>query len=123
MLNQTLLVGRIVSKPELNQTETGKNYASITIAVPKSYVNENGEHEANFIDLTAWNERIVRKSDHLLKGDLVLVEASIQTRLVEKEGKKTKYTDIIVDNIDYLTHSKNQDKPILNDEIEEEFDK
>lgn len=123
MLNQTLLVGRIVSKPELNQTETGKNYASITIAVPKSYVNENGEHEANFIDLTAWNERIVRKSDHLLKGDLVLVEASIQTRLVEKEGKKTKYTDIIVDNIDYLTHSKDQDKTILNDEIEEEFDK
>lgn len=123
MLNQTLLVGRIVSKPELNQTETGKNYASITIAVPKSYVNENGEHEANFIDLTAWNERIVRKSDHLLKGDLVLVEASIQTRLVEKEGKKTKYTDIIVDSIDYLTHSKNQDKTILNDEIEEEFDK
>lgn len=123
MLNQTLLVGRIVSKPELNQTETGKNYASITIAVPKSYVNENGEHEANFIDLTAWNERIVRKSDHLLKGDLVLVEASIQTRLVEKEGKKTKYTDIIVDNIDYLTHSKNQDKTILNDEIEEELDK
>lgn len=123
MLNQTLLVGRIVSKPELNQTETGKNYASITIAVPKPYVNENGEHEANFIDLTAWNERIVRKSDYLLKGDLVLVEASIQTRLIEKEGKKTKYTDIIVDNIDYLTHSKNQDKTILNDEIEEEFDK
>lgn len=122
MLNQTLLVGRIVSKPELNQTETGKNYASITIAVPKSYVNENGEHEANFIDLTAWNERIVRKSDHLLKGDLVLVEASIQTRLVEKEGKKTKYTDIIVDNIDYLTHSKNQDKTISNDEVEEEID-
>mgnify|MGYP000296613358 FL=1 len=123
MLNQTLLVGRIVSKPELNQTETGKNYASITIAVPKSYVNENGEHEANFIDLTAWNERIVKKSDHLLKGDLVLIEASIQTRLVEKEGKKTKYTDIIVDNIDYLTHSKNQDKTILNDDIEEEMDK
>lgn len=122
MLNQTLLVGRIVSKPELNQTETGKNYASITIAVPKSYVNENGEHEANFIDLTAWNERIVRKSDHLLKGDLVLVEASIQTRLVEKEGKKTKYTDIIVDNIDYLTHSKNQDKTVSNDEVEEEID-
>ena len=122
MLNQTLLVGRIVSKPELNQTETGKNYASITITVPKSYVNENGEHEANFIDLTAWNERIVRKSDHLLKGDLVLVEASIQTRLVEKEGKKTKYTDIIVDNIDYLTHSKNQDKTVSNDEVEEEVD-
>lgn len=122
MLNQTLLVGRIVSKPELNQTETGKNYASITIAVPKSYVNENGEHEANFIDLTAWNERIVKKSDHLLKGDLVLVEASIQTRLVEKEGKKTKYTDIIVDNIDYLTHSKNQDKTVSNDEVEEEID-
>lgn len=123
MLNQTLLVGRMVSKPELKQTEAGKNYASITIAVPKSYTNENGEHEANFIDLTAWNERAVKKSDHLLKGDLVLIEASIQTRLVEKDGQKTKYTDIVVDNIDYLSHSKNQDKTILNDEVEEEMDK
>lgn len=123
MLNQTLLVGRMVSKPELKQTEAGKNYASITIAVPKPYTNENGEHEANFIDLAAWNERAVKKSDHLLKGDLVLIEASIQTRLVEKDGQKTKYTDIVVDNIDYLSHSKNQDKTILNDEVEEEMDK
>ena len=123
MLNQTLLVGRMVSKPELKQTEAGKNYASITIAVPKPYTNEKGEHEANFIDLTAWNERTVKKSDHLLKGDLVLIEASIQTRLVEKDGQKTKYTDIVVDNIDYLSHSKNQDKTILNDEVEEEMDK
>ena len=123
MLNQTLLVGRMVSKPELKQTEAGKNYASITIAVPKPYTNENGEHEENFIDLTAWTERAVKKSDHLLKGDLVLIEASIQTRLVEKDGQKTKYTDIVVDNIDYLSHSKNQDKTILNDEVEEEMDK
>ena len=33
------------------------------------------------------------------------------------------YVDIVVDNIDYLSHSKNQDKTILNDEVEEEMDK
>ena len=47
MLNQTLLVGRMVSKPELKQTEAGKNYASITIAVPKPYTNENGVYLLN----------------------------------------------------------------------------
>ena len=122
MLNQTLLVGRIVANPEMKQTEAGKNYASITIAVPKKYTNEKGEHEANFIDITAWNERAVRKSEHLLKGDLVLIEASIQTNLAEKDGQKTKYTDIVMENVDYLTHSKNQDKTVSNDEVEEEID-
>ena len=53
----------------------------------------------DFIDITAWNERAVRKSEHLLKGDLVLIEASIQTNLVEKDGQKTKYTDIVMENV------------------------
>lgn len=122
MFNQTLLVGRIVANPEIRQTEAGKNFANITIAVPKPYTNEEGVHEANFIDLTAWNDRVVKKSDHLLKGDLVLIEASIQTRLVEKDGQKIKYTDIVADNINYLNHSKNQDKTLQNDEVEEEMD-
>ena len=37
MLNQLIVIGRLVKDPELKKTETGKNVANITLAVPRSY--------------------------------------------------------------------------------------
>ena len=39
MLNQVVLVGRIVKTPELRVTETGKKTATVTLAVPRNYKN------------------------------------------------------------------------------------
>lgn len=43
MLNQAVLVGRIVQEPELNKTDKG-NITHITLAVPRSFKNMNGEY-------------------------------------------------------------------------------
>lgn len=48
MLNQLVLVGRIVRKPELKETETNKKYSFITLAVPRSFKNVNGEYDTDF---------------------------------------------------------------------------
>ena len=52
MLNQTVIVGRLVSKPETKELEEGKKVANLTLAVPRSYKNENGEYDTDFIDCT-----------------------------------------------------------------------
>ena len=44
MLNQIVIVGRLVKDPELRQTEGGKKVTNITLAVPRSYKNSNGEY-------------------------------------------------------------------------------
>ena len=44
MLNQTVIVGRLVKDPELRETESGKKVTNITLAVPRSYKNVNGEY-------------------------------------------------------------------------------
>ena len=36
MLNQTIIVGRLVKDPELKVTDTGKKVTKITLAVPKA---------------------------------------------------------------------------------------
>ena len=43
MLNNTVLVGRLVNDPELFETENGHKVTRITLAVPRSYKNINGE--------------------------------------------------------------------------------
>ncbi len=47
MLNQAILVGRIVSDPELVNTDKGK-VSNITLAVPRSFKNSNGEYDTDF---------------------------------------------------------------------------
>ena len=47
MLNQAVLVGRIVQEPELKDTEKGK-VTNITLAVPRSFKNSNGEYDTDF---------------------------------------------------------------------------
>ena len=49
MLNQTVIVGRLVKEPELRQTENGTKVTNITLAVPRSYKNVDGEYETDFI--------------------------------------------------------------------------
>ena len=41
MLNQVVVVGRLVKDPELRKSEKDKNYTNITLAVPRSYKNLN----------------------------------------------------------------------------------
>ena len=49
MLNQAVLVGRIVKEPELKTTESGKKVSNITLAVPRSFKNSNGEYDTDFM--------------------------------------------------------------------------
>ena len=49
MLNQSILVGRIVREPEVRETEAGVKVSNITLAVPRSYKNVNGEYDTDFI--------------------------------------------------------------------------
>ena len=54
MLNQLVVIGRLVKDPELRKTENGKNVANITLAVPRSYKNVNGEYDTDFISCVLW---------------------------------------------------------------------
>ena len=52
MLNRIILVGRLVDKPLLEETENGKNIATIMLAVPRAFKNDNGEYETDFIPVS-----------------------------------------------------------------------
>ena len=43
MMNQIVLVGRLARDPELIESENGGKYSNITLAVPRTYKNIDGE--------------------------------------------------------------------------------
>ena len=92
MLNQFVIVGRLVNSPELRKVEKG-NVTEITLAVPRSYKNKDGEYETDFIDFIVYNGIAENTKEYCKKGDIVGVKGRIQTTIYEQENEK-----IIVQN-------------------------
>ncbi len=116
MLNQVVLVGRLTKDPEVSKTDNNKQYSYVTLAVPRSFKNMNGEYDTDFIDCILWDGVAKSTKDYCKKGDIVGVKGRIQTDVVEKEdGTKKYYTNIVAERVTFL--SSNSDKKI--DEIKE----
>ncbi len=107
MMNQTCIIGRLVRDPEIRELEDGKKVSNITLAVPRSYKNENGEYETDFIDCTLWNGVADKTAEYCKKGDLVGVKGRLQTNNYENEnGEKKKYTEVVVEKLSFLTSNR-----------------
>ena len=110
MLNQTVLVGRLVKEPELHQTENGKKVTNITLAVPRSYKNMNGEYDTDFISCVLWSGIAENTVEYVKKGDLLGVKSRIQTRTYEDLEANRKYiTEVVAEKVTFLS-SKNKDE-------------
>lgn len=106
MLNQIVIVGRLVKDPELRKTDTGKNVTNITLAVPRNYKNQNGEYETDFIDCTLWTGIAENTTTYCKKGDLLGVKGRVQTRVYEQEESKKYITEVIAEKVTFLTSKK-----------------
>ncbi|MDD2518622.1 MAG: single-stranded DNA-binding protein [Bacilli bacterium] len=108
MLNQTVIVGRIVKDPELIDTELGKKVSNLTIAVPRSYKNKDGEYDTDFIDCTLWSGLAENTVEYCKKGDLVGIKGRLETEVYEKEDNSTvKNTKLVAEKVTFLS-SKNK---------------
>ena len=80
MLNQTVLVGRLVQDPKIYETENGNKITSITLAVPRSYKNINGEYDTDFIPCVLWKGVAENTAAYCHKGDLLGIKTKSDTK-------------------------------------------
>ena len=107
MLNQVILVGRLVRNPEVYETETGRKRSQITLAVARSYKNQNGEYDTDFISCVLWKGVAESTVEYCKKGDLVGIKGRIQTRDVELEDEThKKYVEVIAEKVTFLSSKK-----------------
>lgn len=132
MLNHVILVGRLVQTPVLQVTDSGKKVSSITLAVPRSYKNQNGEYDTDFLDCTLWTGIAESTAEYCKTGDVIGVKGRMQTRMIEKDdGSKYKKTEIIAEKVTFLSsngssksiNSENSEDEEINCSIEEDADK
>ena len=121
MVNQIVLVGRIARAPETRVTESGKKYATLTLAVPRNYKNINGEYDTDFLDCTLWSSVSESTTEYCNTGDMIGVKGRIQTRIIESpDGIKRKKTEIVAEKVTFLTSSPNHKKTSNDDDSSDE---
>ena len=104
MLNQTVLVGRLVKDPELRETDAGNKVTNITLAVPRSYKNQNGEYDTDFISCVLWKGIAENTAAYVKRGDLVGIKGHIQSRNIElSDDVKKSIVEVVAEKVIFLS--------------------
>lgn len=106
MHNLVYLIGRLTSDPEIKELDNGKSVLNVTLAVQRSFKNEEGEYDTDFINCSLWNGIASHTSEYCKKGDLVGVKGRIQTRSYEHDGETKYTTEVLVDKVSFLASKK-----------------
>ena len=103
MLNQAVVVGRIVREPEVKKTDSGNAVSNITLAVPREFKNPKGEYDTDFINCVLWKGVAESTASYCKKGDLVGVRGRIQTRNYEVNNEKRQAVELVAEKVTFLT--------------------
>lgn len=110
MHNVVYLIGRLTEDPSLKNFGEEKDMLTINLAVQRSYKNENGLYETDFIRCILWNGIAKNTSEYCHKGDLVGVKGRLQTRKYLNEQEEEKYiTEVVVDKVSFLASKRETD--------------
>ena len=106
MLNQVVLVGRLTDNPEVTTRDKGKKVTTIILAVQRTYKNQDGIYEADFIRCILWDAIATNTCEYCHKGDIVGIKGHIQTSSYEVDGIKKYNTDVIAEKVTFLQTKK-----------------
>ncbi|MBM5707777.1 single-stranded DNA-binding protein, partial [Listeria ivanovii] len=91
MMNRVVLVGRLANDVELKYTPSGVAVATFRLAVNRPFKNQNGDQEADFINIVVWRKPAENAANYLRKGSLAGVDGRVQTRNYEGQDGKRVY--------------------------------
>jgi single-strand DNA-binding protein len=97
MLNQFVIVGRLVETPESNENE---KRVVITLAIPRSYKNKDGGYDTDFISCVLWNGIASNTAEYCKKGDLL----GVKGRLTSNKDKM----EAVAEKITFLSNNNNK---------------
>lgn len=118
-MNKLTIIGNLTKDPELNKTSAGMDYTKFSIAVQRKFKKDDGTHETDFFNCTAWGKigaEIIMK--YCKKGNKIAVAGRIESN---KKDDKT-YWDVIVEDVELIGGNKIENQqvelqPIIDDNL------
>lgn len=102
-MNKVFLIGRLTRDPELRYTGSNTAVATFSLAVNRTFTNQSGEREADFINIVVWRKQAENVKNYLQQGSQVAIDGRIQTRSYDDQnGQKRYVTEVVADNVEFL---------------------
>lgn len=109
MLNNISLVGRLTKDVELRYTPSNVAVATFTLAVNRTFKNENGDREADFINCVMWRQQAENLANWAKKGALIGITGRIQTRSYDnQQGQRVYVTEVVAETFQLLESRNSQ---------------
>ncbi len=102
-MNKVFLVGRLARDPDLRYSANNTPIMRCAIAVSRTMPNQNGEREADFINILAFNNRAETMKKYLSKGSQIAISGQIRTGSYDaQDGTKRYTTEVLIDEFQFL---------------------
>lgn len=102
-MNKVFLVGRLTRDFDLRYGANNTAVARTSIAVDRQFSSQNGEREADFINIVAFGNRAETMKKYLTKGSQIAISGRIQTGSYDaSDGRKVYTTDIVIEEFQFL---------------------
>ena len=116
MLNQVILIGRLVKKPELRVSEGGVNYIKATLAVQSEFKNKDGDYDTEFLEFTAFGKLAENTSKYCDKGSLLNVVGNLNNNVYkDKNGVNHYQLSIIANKVSFLSKAAKKEEKQADD--------
>lgn len=103
MINNVILIGRIVEALQLRETTSGNKYATVVLEITRPFKNSNGIYDNDRISVTLWKGIAEMANDVCKIGDMLGVKGRLQTYCVEKESHTYYNYEIIAEHIAFMS--------------------
>lgn len=112
-MNHVEIIGNLTRDPEAHTTQSGVAVTTFTVAVNRRFVNQHtNQRDADFFNVVTWRKAAELCAKYLAKGRKVAVLGSLQNRTWEDaDGNKHYATEIIADEVEFLTSHKADGAP------------
>jgi single-strand DNA-binding protein len=104
--NKVVLVGNLVSDPELKEIGDNNSVVRFRMAINRRYTTKSGEkkEETTYIDCEMWGSRAGVISEYLKKSDPILVEGHLkQENWENKDGEKRSKILVSIEDFEFLS--------------------
>ncbi len=110
-MNKVILMGRLVSDPELRTTQSGISVTTIRIAVNRRFAKQGDPVTADFFDVVFWRQTAEFVARYFTKGRQIAVVGALQTRKWQDRDGNNRYTTEVVGEEAYFADSKRDAAP------------
>lgn len=108
-MNKITIIGNLTADPELRSTPDGKSVCNFNVAVSRKRRTE-GQPEADFFRVSAWNAQGEICAKYLTKGKKVCVIGSVSCHAYESNGQPRASIDILCQEVEFLSGREKTDK-------------